>query len=445
MRKVYLENYGCQMVALDNELILGGLQRMGYRRTESERDADVILINTCAVREHAEERVFSRVGLLRAIKRRRPDVVIGLLGCMAQNWQERVFERAPFVDLVVGPRHFGAVPRLVEEVARTRARRVACEEHDAEFLEPHHTPDGRAAPFQAYVKAIEGCDLSCTFCIVPRVRGPEVSRPPDEIVEEVRRLAAEGVVEVTLLGQTINSYGKGLRPRIDLAGLLERVHEVEGIRRIRFITSHPSYVRPRLIEAMRDLPKVCPYLHFPAQSGSNRILAAMRRGYTRERYLALCDALRAEVPRLALASDFIVGFPGETPADFEETLDLVERVRFQNAFVFKYSARPGTAAAEMADDVPEEEKRRRHSMLLEAQQRISREINTTRIGTLEEVLVEGPSKTNPARWTGRTDRHQIVIFPPAEGVAPGMFANVRIEDATAVALYGEVENGRSDS
>jgi tRNA-2-methylthio-N6-dimethylallyladenosine synthase len=255
-------------------------------------------------------------------------------------------------------------------------------------------------------------------------------------VEEVRRLAERGTVEVTLLGQTINSYGKGLRPACDLAGLLRRVHEVEGIRRLRFITSHPAFVRPGLVEAMKDLPRLCKYLHLPVQSGSNRVLQAMRRGYTVERFLEICGTLRAEVPGLEIASDFIVGFPGETAGDFDQTVALLDRARFQNAFFFKYSPRPGTAAAALGDDVPEEEKRRRHRVLMEAQERISLEKNRARIGQRLEVLVEGVSKRDAGRQTGRTGTFQIVNFEAA-GDLRGRFVTAEITGATALALSGE--------
>jgi tRNA-2-methylthio-N6-dimethylallyladenosine synthase len=429
--RVYLESYGCQMNKLDNELILGSLLRRGYVLTDSDAEADVVLLNTCAVREHAEEKVFSRAGALKRCGAR----VIGVIGCMAQHRQAEIVARLPHVNLVVGPRRFGALPRLIDEIRRTGLAHVETEEFDDEFLEPAHAEALRETPFQAYVKVMEGCDLSCAFCIVPRVRGAEVSRPPEEILDEIRRLADQGVVEVTLLGQTVNSYGKGLRPRTDLAALLRRVHEIEGIRRIRFITSHPSFVRRPLIEALRDLPRVCKYLHFPAQSGSNRVLERMRRGYTRERYLALVEELRAEAAGLELASDFIVGFPGETPRDADETADLMERVRFQNAFVFKYSPRPGTEAARLADDVPEPEKQRRHARLLEIQRRVSQERNRALIGAALEVLVEGPSKQNALRLVGRTDTNRIVVFEgPPEWA--GRFVRVRIDEATATTLYG---------
>jgi tRNA-2-methylthio-N6-dimethylallyladenosine synthase len=434
-RKVFIETYGCQMNVLDSELILSRFAKEGYGLTDRRDDADVILLNTCSVREHAEERALSNAGKLQRLKARRPDVVVGIVGCMAQNRQDRLFEQLPHVQLIVGPRHMGAIPRLVEEVRATGQRRIATEDFDDEFIDGADAVQTRASRAQAYVKAMEGCDLSCTFCIVPTTRGGEVSRPPGRIVEEVRRLAGEGTVEVTLLGQTVNSYGKGLKPYCDLGGLLRQVSEVDGIRRIRFITSHPSFVRPSLVEAMRDLPKVCKYLHIPVQSGSNRILKAMRRGYTVERYLEICDTLRDRVAGIEIASDFIVGFPGETSEDFDRTVALVERARFQNSFVFKYSPRPGTDAATMPDDVPEAEKKRRNQALLDVQARVSLEKNRARIGRRLEVLVEGPSRRNPARQAGRTDTHQVVNFQAGRDLA-GRFVEVDITGATAVALSG---------
>jgi tRNA-2-methylthio-N6-dimethylallyladenosine synthase len=435
MGKIFIETYGCQMNQLDSDLILSRMEAQGYSPTEVREEADVILFNTCSVREHAEERALSNAGLVQRLKKKRPDLVVGIVGCMAQNKQDRLFQQLPHVQLIVGPRHMGAIPRLVDEIRSSGQRRIAVADFDDEFIDGADAVHSRASRAQAYVKAMEGCDLSCTFCIVPTTRGAEVSRPPERIVEEVRRLAAEGTVEITLLGQTVNSYGKGLKPYCDLGGLLRRVSEVDGIRRIRFITSHPSFVRPSLVEAMRDLPKVCKYLHIPVQSGSDRILKAMRRGYTVDRYLEICDTLRAEVKGIEIASDFIVGFPGETAEDFDRTVALMERVRFQNSFVFKYSPRPGTDAASLPDDVSEDEKKRRNQVLLDVQERISLDLNRSRIGTKTEILVEGPSKRDPRRQTGRTDTHQIVNFEAGRDLA-GTFATVEITGASAVALTG---------
>ncbi|MBI2931153.1 MAG: tRNA (N6-isopentenyl adenosine(37)-C2)-methylthiotransferase MiaB [Planctomycetes bacterium] len=438
--KLYIENFGCQMNVLDSQLIAGRLGRDGYEVTARQDEADVILFNTCSVREHAEERALSHAGVLKHLKRRRPDVIVGIVGCMAQNKQEEIFERLPHVQLVVGPRKLGAIPRLLREIQASGGRRIAVEETDEEYIDGAEVPARRSNDFQAYVKAMEGCNMSCTFCIVPTTRGPETSRPPEAILEEVRRLVGQGCVEVTLLGQTIDSYGHGLKPAIDLGGLLRRVHEVPGLRRLRFITSHPSFVRESLIEAMRELPRVCKYVHMPSQSGSDAVLQAMRRGYTVARYLALVDRLRERVPGVEIASDWIVGFPGETAQDFDRSVALMERVRFQNSYVFKYSARPGTPAAAVREDVSEEEKRRRNQVLLDMQERISREKNQGRVGQRLEVLVEGPSKTNPMRQTGRTETNLIVNFDAGRDLR-GRFVTVEITEATALALYGLIAPG----
>lgn len=437
MKRVYIETFGCQMNQLESELILGKLATQGYQITEERDRADLILYNTCSVREHAEERAMSHAGTVRRLKKQKPELVVGIVGCMAQNKQEEIWKRLPFIDLIVGPRKLGAIPRLVEEIGRTGGKRMAVEEFDEEFIEPAHLTEARRTPFQAYIKVMEGCDLNCTFCIVPRTRGAEVSRAPEAIVEEARKLAGQGVVEITLLGQTVNSYGKGLKPYCDLAGLLEKLNAVEGLRRIRFITSHPVFMKRRLIEAMRDLPKVCKYIHVPAQSGSNRILAAMKRRYTRERYLELAKEMTAEIPGLGIASDWIVGFPGETDADFEQTVELMNEVRCQGSFVFKYSPRPNTEAHAMRDDVPESVKDARNQILLEVQERISGERNRALVGRRLEVLVEGPSKHVKTKWMGRADCNQIVCFEAGRDWT-GRFVEVDVTDSTPLTLTGKL-------
>jgi len=448
-----LETFGCQMNRLDSELIRSLLEEDGYEMTEDALSAEIILFNTCSVREHAEARVYGRLARLRHLKEKRPEVVIAVLGCMAQKDREHIFEAAPHVDVVCGTSEFPSLLELVERVRRGEGRQLATRE-DAELSAVYSRRHLAPSQSHAYVAVMRGCDNFCSYCIVPYVRGREVSRPMDEVLDEVKRLRDRGVIEFTLLGQNISSYGKNLEGA-SLATLLRRVSALEGLRRIWFITSHPADVTSDVLEAIRDCPGVCPYLHLPAQSGSTRVLERMNRGYTRERYLELVREAYRTVPALAVATDFIVGFPGETDADFRETISLVEECRFSSAFIFKYSPRPGTKAAEFPDDVPMETKRRRNAELLALQERISAEENAKFVGKTVEVLIEGPSKTRKDRLTGRARDHRIVIVeddaicatgPDASGSASafvGKMVPVKITRSTALALYGTFSRGAS--
>src|SRR5439155_10329152 len=317
-------------------------------RTDRQEDAALILLNTCSIRKKCEDKVFSQLGLLKHLKRARPDLIIGVMGCMAQLQQGKIQERAPYVDLVFGS---PAIARVGELVARVKAgRRPVLETGEGPLVKITARPE-TVDRLKAFVTVMEGCQKHCTFCVVPTTRGRERSHAPETIVEEIRGLAAAGCKEVTLLGQTVNAYGRDLTPPTDLAALLEQVNEVAGIERIRFTTSNPYNLTPRLIRALREVPKVCEYFHLPLQSGSNRVLERMNRGYTRERYLELVDEIRDAEPAMAFSTDLIVGFPGETEADFEQTLEMVEGIGYDNVFVFRYSRRPGTPAAEMEDQV----------------------------------------------------------------------------------------------
>ncbi len=405
-RKLYIETVGCQMNMLDSELVVAALRRHGYELTADVHEADTVLFNTCSVREHAEHKIYSQLGRLKFSKRRRPRQVIGVLGCMAQKDQERIFQRAPHVDLVVGTGQLSEVPRLIEEARDGRRRAVAVSlsrkegtrsevSESFQSYDPLREPAMRPSPFQAFVRIMIGCDKFCTYCVVPMTRGPEQSRPPAAIAAEVRVLAEQGVKEVTLLGQTVNSYKYTENGRLcRLSDLLAQIHDTPGIDRIKFVTNYPRDMSDDLCFAVRDLPKVCRYLHVPAQSGSNDVLRVMKRGYTVEQYLEMHDRIREIMPDCAVSSDFIVGHPGETEAEFEKSIDLVRRCRFKNSFIFKYSPRPGTKAFEhYADDIPEDVKRRRNNALLAIQNEISEEDNAAFIGREVEVLVEGPSKT----------------------------------------------------
>ncbi len=431
-RTVYAEVFGCQMNKLDAQIALETLFRHDVRQVEVPHEADIALFFTCAVRQHAEDRFLSRLGSYARVKERRPELTIVVCGCVAEEHGAALLKRFPFVDVVCGTRNFHRLPDLIDQAAPGKP--VAAVGENAVMYDRHENLDVR--PAQAYVAVMRGCSLHCTYCIVPRVRGPEVSRPPDAIQREVEELVSRGVKEVTLLGQTVNAYGHSLGPGHSLAGLLYRLGAITGLRRLRLVTSHPRFMSDDLIEAIADIPAVCEGLHLPAQSGSNRILRRMARGYTREQYLTIVEKCFDRIPGFAIAGDIIVGFCGESREDFEQTEKLLEEVRYQNLFVFKYSERPGTPAAKLADDVPRSVKEARNARLLELGRAIAGERYRHAVGTTVEVLVEGPSKRNPERYTGRTRTGQIVIFPPVSGV--GELLTVEVRQTTPLALYGEV-------
>jgi tRNA-2-methylthio-N6-dimethylallyladenosine synthase len=460
-KKLYIETVGCQMNVLDSELVVGALRRQGYDLTYEPTDADVILFNTCSVRQHAEDKIYSALGRLRGHFHRHPEKVLGVLGCMAQKDQELILKRAPYVDIICGTGQLARLPELIAEVQKSGKTQLALsldrkegsrQEVSASFesYDPMRDPSMRPTPFQAYVRIMIGCDKFCTYCIVPSVRGPEQSRPPEHIAAEVQQLAGEGCKEVTLLGQTVNSYSytsaDGRRQR--LSDLLERIHDTSGIDRIKFITNFPRDMTDDLLDAVRTLPKVSPYLHVPAQSGCNEMLNRMKRLYSVEFYRDMLARCREKVPGVAISSDFIVGFCGETEASFERTCELVREAGFKNSFIFKYSPRPGTKADELfADDVPEEVKKRRNNDLLAIQNRVSLEDHRRRIGETVEVLVEGPSKTSlkhegtgPRQLTGRTHTDHIAVFEGNERLV-GQMVQVRVEAATAFTLFGSVVTG----
>ncbi len=471
-KRVYLETWGCQMNVLDSELVMGQLRAMGYEPIDDFRSADVVLLNTCSVRQHAEDKVYSRLGEVKHAKLRRPDMIVGVIGCMAERDHAGIRDRAGHVDLLCGPGNLNRIPTLIAEVADTREQAIALE-HDhsrrqpkaertlqydsIEQLDLSRNPSAEGRVLQSYVRVQRGCDKFCTFCVVPFTRGPERSRPPAHILEEVKKLADLGAREITLLGQTVNSYSYAEDGRVvRFAELLERVHAVNGIDRLRFVTSYPGDFTDDVLEAMRDLPKLCEYLHIPAQSGSNAVLQRMKRQYSVEQYVELIERARSLVPGISLAGDFIVGFCGETEEDHAQTLALVERIRYKNIFMFKYSNRPGTAAdRRLADDIPEQVKRRRHAELSALQNRMSFEHHRAMVGRTVEVLVEGYSKAaikaqeaeqsrgQEVSWrrtdqlTGRTRGDEIVVFPGSASLI-GQLVPVRIAGATALTLHGEV-------
>jgi len=420
MRRIYIETYGCQMNVSDSELMLGVLGREGYVRTEDPAEADVLLVNTCAVRDHAEQRVLGRMGELKRYKR--PGDVLGVVGCMAQRLGPKLLERVPQVDLVIGPDGYRGLPELI---ARAREGERAADVAFQGWEHYEDVPPVRDNPISAFVTVQRGCDYRCTFCVVPMTRGPERSRKLADVVGEVGRLAETGTTEVTLLGQTVNSYHDGEH---DFADLLRAVGAVEGIRRLRFTSPYPTDFTPRVLDAMATTPAVCEYVHLPVQSGSSRTLKRMLRRYDRERYLDVVAALRAAVAGIALSTDIIVGFPGETEADFQETLSLVEQVAFDDAYTFKYSVREGTPAVRIKDHVPEELKSERIGRLIELVRRIAKRRNIGLVGTTHEVLVEGPAKRG-ALLQARTRTNKIALFEgPADWI--GTYRRVRLTGTT---------------
>lgn len=440
-----LHTYGCQMNVRDSEAVAAMLTANGHTLADKEDDADIVIVNSCSVRGKAEDKALGKLGLLCATKRDRPKRIIGLMGCMAQRLGAGIFTKVPALDFSVGTRRCCAIPRLV-------ARAMSGETNICEISSPGDTPDvpdaHNESGFSAFVTILLGCNRRCAYCIVPDVRGPEFSRPAAEVIAEVATLARHGIREVTLLGQSVMNYGLANAAWPDGAAspngftepfprLLEAVAAIPGIIRIRFTSGHPSGCTAELARAMRLFPNVCHHLHLPVQSGSDRILTLMRRGYTRDGYLAAVRRLREDMPDFALTTDVIVGFPGETVQDFEDTRTLMDEADFDNAFIFKYSPRPGTPAAAMKDDVPAAEKMRRNHVLLADQDIRGEAANQRLIGTLQEVLAEGPSLRNGKRWAGRSPANKIVIFDPPPNLSPGTLAHVRITRAAPQTLYGE--------
>ena len=431
-RRYHVTTFGCQMNAHDSERIKGMLESLGLGEATSPDQADVVVFNTCTIREKPDTRLAAYLGNAGAMKRERPDVVVAVGGCYAEAQRERIFEQYPFVDVAFGP---GSIPHLGQWIAAggfaVPRGRFGAHEHFAADL-----PQRAERRFQAWVQVSMGCNSKCAYCIVPAVRGREQSRRPGEIVAEVSRLAADGVREITLLGQNVNSWGRDLAPslRTEFGELLRACDAITGIDRIRFTSPHPKDFRDPVIAAMAECESVCEHVHLPAQSGSSRILKAMRRTYDRGRYLRLVDRLRDEIDDLALGTDLIVGFPGETEDDFDETLSLVDEVGFDSAFTFIYSPRAGTEAADLPNQVSEDVKHERLERLVAAVQRSATERNAQRVGGVEQVLVEGPSRTDGALLRGRTRRNTTVNF--SGSARPGALVDVAIDASSSTTLRG---------
>ncbi len=436
MKRVFLETYGCQMNVADSETMAGVLERAGLSLVDRPEDADAVLLNTCAIREHAEQRVLGRLGEFARLKRRNPKLVVGVAGCMAQHLRKRLLDReARVLDLVVGPDGYRRLPELLARAAGEPVAEIRLDRDETYGdLEPR-----RERGVRAWITAQRGCDKFCTYCVVPYTRGRERSLPLADLVRQVEHAVAEGFREVVFLGQTVNSYHDGTH---DFADLLRAADAVEGLLRIRFTSPHPSDMSGRVVAAIAECPKVMPQVHLPLQSASNRILESMQRTYTFEGYLEVVARLRAAVPGIALSTDIIVGFPGETAEDFAATEAALGSIRFDSAFLFKYSARPDTRAWRWSETVDEEEKGRRLTRLIELQHRVSGERNDEAIGREVEVLVEGPARRDDRQLFGRTADFKAVVFP-ADGTPAGALRRLRVVGATPVTLFGEPAGARA--
>jgi len=440
---LHIVTMGCQMNVYDSQQMERLLEPMNYRPARDPEKADLILLNTCSIREKAEHKVYSLLGRLARLKRKKPGLIIGVGGCVAQQEGRRILERAPHVDIVFGTFALRRIPRLVWQVIEKKRRVVdigATELVEPPCIRPSQFQRGRAT---AFVTIMTGCDNFCTYCVVPYVRGREVSRRPEAILKEIQYLVEAGVREITLLGQNVNAYGMKKGHGCDFPTLLEAVNGIEGLKRIRFTTSHPKDLSDALIAAFGSLNKLAPHIHLPVQSGSDRVLKHMNRNYTRDYYLERVESLRNVRPDIAITSDIIVGFPGEEEIDFKETLSLVETVGFDNLYIFKYSDRPNVAASRFANKVPDDIKSERFSRLLELQAGVTLRKNRSVVGTIQEVLVEGLSKKSDEQVTGRTPCNMIVNFPGTKQLI-GELVPVKIEKAFSHSLFGFPVNRRED-
>jgi tRNA-2-methylthio-N6-dimethylallyladenosine synthase len=453
MPKVYFKTYGCQMNERDTEQVARMFTEGGYTLTTDESEADAILVNTCSVRDQAEQKALGKMNKMGKIRRTKPHVVYGFMGCMAQSRGEELFKSIPHLDVVVGTQKYHKVFSYVDEILkrRTEARMdqpelslrgtnvcdVEEEDGSQNTIRDHITKERQVS---AFVSIMQGCNMRCSFCIVPDTRGKERSRPISHIVDEVKSLVDRGVKEVNLLGQIVNLYGRTEFPIVGgkspFVQLLEAVHEIDGLERMRFVSPHPIGFRDDLIQAFADLPKLCSHIHFPMQSGSDRILKLMRRPYRHEKFVEICEKMKAVRPNLAITTDIIVGFPGETEEDFQATLDTVKQVEFANAFIFRYSKRRNTPAAEMDGQIEETVKEERNQILLAAVNEICMRQHAAEVGKIVPILCEGPSRYNESRLSGRTSQNRIVVFEGDASHLSGQMLNMKIESSTGFTLYG---------
>ncbi len=435
-KKYFIATYGCQMNVSDSEVLAGYLERMGFSAAKNEEDADIVIINTCAVREKAEEKVFSRLGMLRELKQKKPDIILALWGCLAQyeGIAQKVKERFKFIDLVSGPNALDRFPELLKEATSSDKTVTDLDlSGEREFL-----PAKRNDDFKAWVPISHGCNNYCSYCVVPYVRGPEISRLPENIINEIKKLISNGYKEITVLGQNVNSYGKDLQQNIDFADLMLKLDQLGDSIRLRFMTSHPRDFSEKIIRAIAEGKNICEHIHLPLQSGSDRILKKMNRGYNRDYYLEQIEKIRKIIPGSSITTDIIVGFPGENEEDFAQTVEMLERVRFDAAYIFVYSPRRGTKAAGMENQVFKEVKRKRIIQLNRQQKRITLEKNQPLLGSIQEVLVEGKSKKNAEMFTGRTRTNKIVHFSCTEDLS-GKFINIKIIETRAWNLIGIID------
>lgn len=431
----FLLTYGCQMNESDSERYAGQLESLGYRRTEDMDMADVVLLNTCCVRETAEGKILGKIGELKHVKQHNPNLIIAVAGCMAQEWQDRLFERAPHIDLVIGTHN---IHKLVELIRERQAKSGHYLEADMTVPAFHDLPTKRFQKFFAWVPIMNGCNKFCTYCIVPYVRGREVSRPIADIVREIEEIAKEGYKEITLLGQNVNSYGLDLKDGTDFSALLQAVDRIDGIERVRYMTSHPKDMTFAMIDAIADSKKVVNHMHLPIQSGSDELLKKMNRGYTVDQYMELVEYARKRIPDLVLTTDIIVGFPGETEEMFCQTLDLLKRVQYDMAYTFIYSPRTGTPAAKMEHQIPQEEKSRRLQRLMDVQNVYSLQLNQAMEHKEYEVIVEGPTKNDENHWFGRTTGNKMIIWEHDGSAAVGDTVKVAVDKGQTWVLKGHL-------
>ena len=431
----FLLTYGCQMNESDSERYAGQLESLGYRRTEDMDMADVVLLNTCCVRETAEGKILGKIGELKHVKQHNPNLIIAVTGCMAQEWQDRLFERAPHIDLVIGTHNIHKLVELIRERQATSGHYL---EADMTMPAFHDLPTKRFQKFFAWVPIMNGCNKFCTYCIVPYVRGREVSRPIADIVREIEEIAKEGYKEITLLGQNVNSYGLDLKDGTDFSALLQAVDRIDGIERVRYMTSHPKDMTFAMIDAIADSKKVVNHMHLPIQSGSDELLKKMNRGYTVDQYMELVEYARKRIPDLVLTTDIIVGFPGETEEMFCQTLDLLKRVQYDMAYTFIYSPRTGTPAAKMEHQIPQEEKSRRLQRLMDVQNVYSLQLNQAMEHKEYEVIVEGPTKNDENHWFGRTTGNKMIIWEHDGSAAVGDTVKVAVDKGQTWVLKGHL-------